>query len=185
MALLVACGGTEIDVGANDASTLQALVVCDGGNTTPDDAGSCYSTCCMPKVGNNSNLTSPPAAVTALVGKWELCTSFPDVPSDVIGIELDPPAGWDGGQADDGGYVEVDGNLRFLVQGQSGPQPGQGFAYESSWGLYGQGASYSMYVGGTGTPFLYAPCPQQLELQYYYDAGATGGQTADILLVPF
>ena len=97
------------------------------------------------------------------------------------------PAGWDPSQASDGGYAEVGGSMEYLVQGPSGPVPGQGFAYESSWSLYGQGSSYGMEFGGTGTPFLYAPCPTQLEIQYYYDAGAAvgGGTTADILLVPF
>jgi hypothetical protein len=185
--LLLACSGKDLDVGSNDASTgTQPLVSCDDAST-PEDAGACPVTCCGPKVGNNTSLTSPDQAVTALVGKWQLCSTWPNAPGDVIGIELDTPTGWDGSQGADGGYIEVTGNMEFLVQGPSGPVPGQGFAYVSSWELDGQGSSYSMFLGGSGSSFLYSPCPAQLEIQYYYDAGAAagGGTTADLLLVPY
>jgi hypothetical protein len=207
VALMAACGGKAIDVGASaspgtsggssgssSGSTSPGgipLVSCDDAGAEAMDAGTCQSSCCSPPVGNDSSLTSISVAVNGVLGRWQICTSLFDLPSDVIGVELDAPPGWDGGEEfDGGGRNDVEGTLEFLVQGPSGPEPGQGFAYNSTWDLTSYGlVTWSLTLGdatGGTTQFLYSACPRQLELQLYdLDAGPGEPTTTDVLLVPF
>jgi hypothetical protein len=147
--LILACGGTTLDVGSLDAGT--------------DSGGSCVVACAVP-AGPVQKFTSNRAASDAFVGTWRICSSFGTLfPSDATGLEFGPVSG-----ADDAGTAG--GALYILVEAPSGPMRGAGFAYEYTYdvsGLPAESPQLSVHEasgGGNGGQFAFSACPRELEL---------------------
>jgi hypothetical protein len=111
-------------------------------------------------------------------GKWRFCGQFPNAPSDAVGVQYGPAST---APTPNGGTVG--GDMYLLVDGPSGPVPGQGFAYQFTYDVSPEGpGSFQLNMfqngGGFGGPFVYSPCPRELQLTNDFNPDMT-------LLVPF
>jgi hypothetical protein len=156
--------------------------VCDpSGNLASDSA--CAATCCTP-AGAVQTISTPTEAYAALVGRWLLCptpySAFGEVPADAIGVEYGPAVEGDAACALTGGVGGNcgGGNMYYLVQGPSGPERGQGFAYELTYDVstFGNSVQLNMHPApnsGFGGSFRYSPCPTELFIPAMLEPGGT------------
>lgn len=196
-ALLVAgCVGKTLDVGtdAGLGSDAEAPVGsnADAGLGPSADAGvgpgeageppgtdsgggdACQATCSTP-AGTVEATTTLDQAYAQVEGRWLFC-SVPGfrgagAPADAIGVEFGPGTPSDAGCGLVGSSGCGGGSFYYLVNGPSGPQRGQGFAYQLTYDISPEGGeSFQLNVhpapnSGFGGSFRYSPCPTELEIE--------------------
>jgi len=126
--------------------------------------GTCPATCSTPP---GAILLDPSDAElrAGLLGVWRFCagasSSFPDAPSDTIGVEFASLPG-------DTGYSA--GNLFFLTSGPSGPVRGAGFEYQQIYNVT-DGVLYihPSYNSGRSLGAKYSPCPREWQFALWGD----------------
>jgi hypothetical protein len=128
------------------------------------DAGDTPVSCSTP-AGPEQPITTLDEAYAAIEGRWRVCTHpFTLGPADVIGIQYGP-----GSTAPTGDGVTVGGLMYYLVDGPSGPTPGEGFAYQLTYNIgVVDGTAFQLdmksSLGAFGGGFIYSPSPRELEL---------------------
>ncbi len=158
------CGARTGFEGDLDASERGA----DGG-TYPSglEGGVCLATCSQIRTCSSacrSDLNSMKDVYTTILGRWRMCTSWPQDagPADAIGIEFDPDL--DAGSQVYGEPPEYwTGTVHYLVDGPAGPEPGSEAQDISSWVLEGT----SLLIGMYGVQGLnYSSCPEVLYITF-------------------
>jgi hypothetical protein len=142
------------------------------GETTPV-APSCGATCGTP-AGDVQQIGSIDAAYTVMQGRWEFCDdawlTSAGAPSDAIGVDFAPAS-----REPTSSGSTVGGQMYYLVAGPSGPQRGQGFAYQLTYDISPEGSDSSSQINIHPAPnsgfwirLRYSPCPLQLEVWVFY-----------------
>jgi hypothetical protein len=155
-----ASDGTSM-AGASTAGT-GAMEICspDAEGETPSVAPSCGATCGTP-AGDVQPIGSIDDAYTVMQGRWEFCDDAwqtgAGAPSDAIGVD----------------FARADGKMYYLVAGPSGPQRGQGFAYQLTYDISPEGNSFQINIhpapnSGFWIRLRYSPCPVELEVWVFY-----------------
>jgi hypothetical protein len=131
------------------------------------DGGVCIASCsqihaCSSACSNDLN--SMEAVYTTILGRWRMCTPWPQfagydvpiAPADAFGIEFDP--GLDAGE-----LSYWTGTVHYLVDGPAGPEAGSDPQYTTSWILEGA----SLFIGMYGVQGLdHSSCPDVLYITF-------------------
>lgn len=172
----VACT-PEVNVG-NGAGGTGSTASASAGSGAPVGAA------CGAPAGEIQAFGSAKEVYDALEGDWQICdgvAAWPMPPSDTIGVQFGP------GSADlnpNGGGSTVGGKMYYLVQGPSGPVPGQGAGYQLTYDLSPEGSTFQLNMhptpqSGFGGPFAYSSSPRQFSLTWDF------GSPSSRLIVPF
>ena len=156
------------------------------GLTTSGSVGTAApgSAACAAPAGEVHVFGSAKEVYDALLGDWQICdgvAAWPAPPADMIGVQFGPAS------ADlnpNGGGSTIGGKMYYLVQGPSGPVPGEGFGYQLTYDLSPEGSSFQLNMhptpqSGFGGPFLYSASPRQFSLTWDF------GSPSSRLIVPF
>jgi hypothetical protein len=154
----------------------------------PELGPTCPATC-DDAAGTVANITTTTQFYDHIVGRWLFCLSddwspFGGAPGDAIGVEYEEP------ELTDTPYLGrlLRGNMYYLVEGEDGPERGQGFDYQLTYDVSPQAPSEGPPVqlnmhptpnSGFGGPFLYSPCPRQWLIE-----GGSANPSGRALLVP-
>ena len=145
---------------------------------------------CPASCGDAAGTVQPTTGVeqfyARILGRWLICGdkggAYPG-PADVIGVEYAAPT-----QQDTVLGRIWRGNMYYLVDGQDGPERGQGFDYQLTYDVSPQdpaeGAPSQLNMhptpnSGFGGAFLYSPCPREWSM-----SGGSAAPDSGAVLVP-
>ncbi len=143
-----------------------------GGDGGP--GGTCLAESCSTPAGTVQPFSSLQQIYDAMEGKWRICSTFPNAPSDAFGNAYGPAS-----TAPSADGSTVGGLMYFLVQGASGPVRGAGFDYQLTYDVSQEGPGgfqlnmHQMPNSGFGGGVEYSPCPQELELTFDENPGSS------------